>query len=43
MVAENMTDELRDLRRRSAPLGTESTEWDVGWAASILRVMKLAG
>ncbi len=36
MVAGSMTDELRDLRRRSAPLGTEGTAWDVAWAAVYL-------
>ena len=36
MVAANMTEELRELRRRSAPLGTEGTAWDVGWAAVYL-------
>ena len=36
MVAGTMTDELRDLRRRSAPLGTEGTAWDVAWAAVYL-------
>ena len=36
MVAATMTKELRELRRRSAPLGTEGTAWDVGWAAIYL-------
>lgn len=36
MVAASMTEELRELRRRSAPLGTEGTAWDVGWAAIYL-------
>ncbi len=36
MVADNMPEELRDLRRRSAPLGTEGTAWDVAWAAVYL-------
>jgi len=36
MVASNVTEELRDLRRRSAPLGTEGTAWDVAWAAVYL-------
>ena len=31
-----MTEETRDLRRRSAPLGTEGTSWDIGWAAVFL-------
>ncbi len=36
MVAGNLTEELRDLRRKSAPLGTEGTAWDVAWAAVYL-------
>ena len=36
MVADALTDEMRDLRRRAAPLGTEGTAWDVGWAAVFL-------
>ena len=36
MVAGEMTEEMRDLRRRSAPLGTEGTAWDVAWAALFL-------
>jgi NAD(P)-dependent dehydrogenase (short-subunit alcohol dehydrogenase family) len=36
MVAEDMTDELRELRRTSVPLQTEGTAWDVGWAAVYL-------
>ena len=35
MVAD-MTDQVRDQRRRSAPLGTEGTAWDVAWAAVFL-------
>ena len=31
MVARNMTDEMRDLRRRAGPLGTEGTAWDIAW------------
>ena len=31
-----MTEETRDLRRRSAPLGTEGTAWDIAWAAVFL-------
>ncbi len=31
-----MTEETRDLRKRSAPLGTEGTAWDIGWAAVFL-------
>ena len=36
MVAGYLTEEARDLRRRAAPLGTEGTAWDVGWAAVFL-------
>ncbi len=36
MVAGEMTEEARDLRRRSNPLGTEGTAWDVAWAAVFL-------
>ena len=36
MVAGNMSDEQRDLRRRAAPLQTEGTAWDVAWAALFL-------
>ena len=36
MVAGRMTDEGRDRRRLAAPLGTEGTAWDVGWAAVYL-------
>ena len=35
MVAD-MTDELRDLRRRAGPLGTEGTAWDIASAAVFL-------
>jgi len=35
MVA-NMTSERRELRRKSAPLGTEGTPWDIAWAALFL-------
>ena len=31
MVAKNMTDEMRDLRRRAGPLGTEGNAWDIAW------------
>ena len=31
-----MSEETRELRRRSAPLGTEGTAWDVAWAAVFL-------
>lgn len=33
MVAEGMFPELREQRRRAAPLQDEGTAWDVGWAA----------
>ena len=36
MVAGDMSEERRDLRRRSAPLGTEGTAWDIAWAAVFL-------
>ena len=36
MVAGALDDEGRDLRRRTAPLGTEGTAWDVAWAAVFL-------
>ena len=36
MVAGNMTEETRDLRRRAGPLGTEGTAWDIAWAATFL-------
>jgi len=36
MVAAGMSEELRDLRRRAGPLGTEGTAWDIGWAALFL-------
>ncbi|MFQ6027471.1 MAG: SDR family NAD(P)-dependent oxidoreductase [Dehalococcoidia bacterium] len=32
MVAPNMSDEMRDLRRRAGPLGTEGNAWDIAWA-----------
>lgn len=31
MVAGNMTEEMRDLRRRAGPLGTEGNAWDIAW------------
>ena len=31
MVAKNMTEEMRDLRRRAGPLGTEGNAWDIAW------------
>ena len=36
MVAGNMTDERRELRRRAGPLGVEGTAWDIAWAAVFL-------
>ena len=36
MVAEGMTQERRDLRKREVPLGTEGTAWDVAWACVFL-------
>ena len=36
MVSGRMTDEGRDLRRLAAPLATEGTSWDIGWAAVYL-------
>lgn len=36
MVASRMTEEMRDLRRRAAPLGTEGTAWDIAWAVVFL-------
>ena len=36
MVAGTMTEETRDLRRRSSPLGTEGTAWDIAWASVFL-------
>ena len=36
MVSGGMTEELRDLRRRSVPLGTEGTAWDIAWATVFL-------
>ena len=36
MVAGNMTEEMRGLRRRAGPLGTEGTAWDIAWAAVFL-------
>jgi NAD(P)-dependent dehydrogenase (short-subunit alcohol dehydrogenase family) len=36
MVAEEMTDEIREQRQRDTPLGTEGTAWDVAWAAVYL-------
>jgi NAD(P)-dependent dehydrogenase (short-subunit alcohol dehydrogenase family) len=36
MVSDRVTPELRELRRRAAPLGVEGTAWDVAWAAVFL-------
>ena len=36
MVADKMTDEQRELRRKASPLGTEGTAWDVAWGALYL-------
>ena len=36
MVAGRMSEEGRDLRRRSTPLGTEGSAWDIAWAALFL-------
>jgi NAD(P)-dependent dehydrogenase (short-subunit alcohol dehydrogenase family) len=36
MVLDRVTPELREARRRAAPLGTEGTAWDVAWAALFL-------
>jgi enoyl-[acyl-carrier-protein] reductase (NADH) len=35
-MVEAMGPEARERRRRAAPLGTEGTGWDVGWAAVFL-------
>ena len=36
MVTGILTEEVRDLRRRANPLGTEGTAWDVAWTAVFL-------
>ncbi len=36
MVADGMTPETREARRKSTPLQTEGTAWDIGWAAVFL-------
>ena len=36
MVAEGMSDEVRDLRRQASPLKIEGTSWDIAWAAVYL-------
>ena len=33
---ERLSDEMRDLRRRAGPLGTEGTAWDIAWATLFL-------
>ena len=35
-MVEDLGAEAREQRRRSTPLGTEGTGWDVGWAAVFL-------
>ena len=36
MVANNLTDEMRDLRRRAGPLGSEGNAWDIAWTTVFL-------
>jgi len=36
MVAEGITDEIRERRKLATPLQTEGTAWDVAWAAVYL-------
>ena len=36
MVAANLSEERRELRRNASPLRTEGTAWDVAWAAVYL-------
>ena len=36
MVAPLLSEEQRELRKYQAPLGTEGTAWDMGWAAVFL-------
>jgi NAD(P)-dependent dehydrogenase (short-subunit alcohol dehydrogenase family) len=36
MVAGGMSAEMRELRRRAGPLGSEGTAWDVAWATLFL-------
>lgn len=36
LIAPHLSEEVRDLRRRGAPLGTEGNAWDVAWAALFL-------
>ena len=35
-MVSNIAHEYRELRRRTVPLGTEGTAWDVAWAAVFL-------
>ena len=36
LVAVDLSEEMRDLNRRSGALGTEGTAWDIAWAAVFL-------
>ena len=36
MVTSLVTEEKRELRKRTAPLGTEGTAWDIAWAVVFL-------
>ncbi len=36
LVDDLISDEMRNMRRRSAPLGTEGYSWDVAWATVFL-------
>ncbi len=36
MVARHSSDEMLELRRKAAPLGTDGTPWDVAWAVAFL-------
>ena len=36
MVGGTMSEEMRDLRQRAGPLGTEGNAWDIAWAALFL-------
>ncbi|MCZ6676688.1 MAG: SDR family oxidoreductase [Candidatus Poribacteria bacterium] len=35
-MTSGISDEMRDLRRRAGPLGTEGTAWDIAWAGVFL-------
>ncbi|MBI1930821.1 SDR family oxidoreductase, partial [Candidatus Poribacteria bacterium] len=35
-MVSHISEELRDLRRRAGPLGTEGTAWDIAWASVFL-------